>query len=371
MTYVVRPVRDLLRQSDLDRALRLLSNGEVLLAPTDTVYGLFARGLDLTTMRKLDHIKGGRRSPYALLFDHWESVEHIIGEVDLRRKRVVKTLLPGPVTLILPDASPEREEFRRGSSGLGVRISADPLIPRLVEELGTPLWGTSANRTGGMDPVDFNAVEPSILESVAMAFDLGPTLYREHSTIIDLTRFPYSVVRPGAWLTRCQEALKAAAEPIIVEIICSGNICRSPIAQAILQNELGQPENSGVIVRSSGLDALDGEPASSPMVQIGLDNNINLSYHRSTRTELRDLDQCDLILTVTPTHRDRLLALNSELTNKVRLLGEPIGVEAIPDPYGYDREEYLKVFHIINEACHQWAEILRPATLNYTESYKQ
>jgi len=360
---LVRIMRDRIRPADLDRVLNLLTNRELIIAPADTVYGAFGKAFDAEVANRLNRLKGDRREPYAALFANFEQLEGTIGELDLRRRRIAKTLLPGPVTLILPHFNRLPAEFRQGSECIGVRVSSDALIPEICSRLNAPLWGSSANRSGGVDPVDFLSIDKRVLEEAALALDAGPTLFHQASTIVDLSAMPFKIKRPGPWQARIEQTLKKALMPVKILVLCSGNICRSPLAAALLQNLIGDAHKTGIEIASAGLDAVPGETASFMMVQIGYEWGIDLTAHRARMAASEIYKSVDLILAAAVTHRERIIKIDPKAVDKVRLLGEKIGVDSIPDPYERGEEAYRASAELIRQAVEAWAEWLKPARL--------
>lgn len=129
-------------------------------------------------------------------------------------------------------------------------------------------------------------------------------------------------------------------------MVCTGNICRSPLAESLMQSELQRLGVDDAAVSSAGTGAWEGAPASEGAYLIGLEHNVDLSHHRA-RLLTRDLvRESDLILTMARHQRARVEDLGGE--GKVYVLGEYAGltgVEAeVSDPFGADLEVYRETF---------------------------
>src|SRR5574338_590091 len=124
--------------------------------------------------------------------------------------------------------------------------------------------------------------------------------------------------------------------------VCTGNTCRSPLAEALLRHELERRNIESVEVGSAGTGAWDGAPASEGAYLVGLEHGLDLSSHRA-RLLTRDMvQQAELILTMARHHRARVHELGGE--GRTHVLGEyagGTGPEAeVSDPFGGDLELY-------------------------------
>ncbi|MGH7671374.1 MAG: low molecular weight protein arginine phosphatase [Gemmatimonadales bacterium] len=127
-----------------------------------------------------------------------------------------------------------------------------------------------------------------------------------------------------------------------VLLVCTGNICRSPLAEALLVRTLRERGLEGVTVTSAGTGAWDGAPASEGAYLVGLERGLDLSGHRARLLTRELVDQADLILTMARHHRARVDELGGE--GRVFVLGEYGGREGdeaeVSDPFG----GYLDVY---------------------------
>jgi protein arginine phosphatase len=127
-----------------------------------------------------------------------------------------------------------------------------------------------------------------------------------------------------------------------VLLVCTGNICRSPLAEALLVRALKDRTMNGVTVGSAGTGAWDGAPASEGAYLVGLERGLDLSGHRARLLTRELVDSADLILTMARHHRARVDELGGE--GRVFVLGEYAGREGdeaeVSDPFGGDLDVY-------------------------------
>ena len=129
-------------------------------------------------------------------------------------------------------------------------------------------------------------------------------------------------------------------------LVCTGNTCRSPMAEAMLRQKLQERGVDGVLVSSAGSGAWDGAPASEGAYLVALEHGLDLSSHRA-RLLTRELTAAaDLVLTMARHHLARVEQLGA--AGKVHLLGEYAGREGpaaeVRDPFGGDLDGYRETF---------------------------
>ena len=139
--------------------------------------------------------------------------------------------------------------------------------------------------------------------------------------------------------------------------VCTGNTCRSPLAEAIARRILAEAGKDNVIVESAGTSAWDGSPASDEALLVGVERNIDLSGHRSRRLTPEMVEQADLVLVMSPEHLTRVREMDPT-ANAYLLAGYGSGEgarHAISDPFGGDLDAYRET---ADELERQLTEIL-------------
>lgn len=202
---VVLPV-DPLRpdRAPVARAARVIRRGGLVAFPTETVYGLGADGLNPEAVKRLFAAKGRPQdNPFIL---HVASVEQAWALVDWERGRggareaagqLAARFWPGPLTLVLPAAPVVPREVTAGLDTVAIRMPDHAVALALIEEARCPLAGPSANVSGRPSPTAAEHVLEDLEGRIEMILDAGPTGVGVESTVLDLTRRPPVVLRPG------------------------------------------------------------------------------------------------------------------------------------------------------------------------------
>lgn len=192
-----------MRPEEVETFERCISVGGVALFPADTVYGLGTEPDSLEGVERLYRLKGrAPDKPAAVMFFQLESALAALPELGERTRAAVERLLPGAVTLVLPNPArryplacgPEPER-------LGVRV---PSLTGELEPLaavGWPVLQSSANRSGGADARRVPDVDESVRAGVDLVLDAGE-LPGTPSTVVDLTGYEddgsWELLREGA-----------------------------------------------------------------------------------------------------------------------------------------------------------------------------
>lgn len=202
-------------QDDIKTAAALLRGGELVAVPTETVYGLAGNGLDEAAVREIYEVKGRPAvKPLSLMVPGREAIALYCEEIPPQAYTLAERFWPGPLTLVLK-AKPEVPEIlRAGGETVGLRCPDHPLTLALLREAGVPFAAPSANPSGAESPKTAQAVRDFFDGKIAAIVDGGPCGLGKESTLLDLSRAPYRILRQGAL---AKEEIEAAlAEELCV-----------------------------------------------------------------------------------------------------------------------------------------------------------
>ena len=136
-------------------------------------------------------------------------------------------------------------------------------------------------------------------------------------------------------------------------VVCTGNICRSPIGEYILRRELPNKK-----IDSAGTGALVGKNADPKAIKIAAEHGIYLKEHKVQQFTPSIGHQYDLILVMEKAHLEQIAHIAPELRGKTMLFGHWIGQKDIPDPYLKSEEAFSSVYTIIEKSAKCWIEKL-------------
>ena len=180
------------------RLIDALRAGQPVLLPTDTVYGLAAEATRPEHAQRVYELKGREEAqPSALLAADVEALLDCLPELRGALEVVIRALLPGPYTLVVPNPA---ERFRWLTGGradaIGVRVPELPEPASRVVAAVTCVVATSANEPGGPNPARLDEVPARIRAACGAELDVGP-LPGTPSTVLDLTGGEPRVLREG------------------------------------------------------------------------------------------------------------------------------------------------------------------------------
>jgi len=186
------------RAEDLANAVAALKRGEVIVFPTETLYGLGADALDAAAVEKVCQLKG--RDPYSpipVLVADREMLGRLVAEVPSLAEKLIVRFWPGPLTIVLPARSDIPPPLINAKGGIGVRISSQPTATKLVEAVARPLTATSANPSGQPPAQTAEQAKKYFAGRVDVFVDGGELTSRTGSTVVEVAGEAIRIIRAG------------------------------------------------------------------------------------------------------------------------------------------------------------------------------
>lgn len=185
-------------ESSIARAAAALSAGELVILPTDTVYGIVAAaGVEAAVNAIFTAKQRPPGQPLQLLFSTITRIEDF-AELTSSARTIIDALGPGAWTAIVPRAKGWTSPSLAGGDTVGIRIPGHPVVAAVVDAFGAPLAASSANRHGNPSPTTCQEAIADIGDHCAVAIDGGPATEGIDSTVIDCTGDTPTILREGA-----------------------------------------------------------------------------------------------------------------------------------------------------------------------------
>ncbi len=343
-------------------AAEALRAGRLVIFPTETVYGVAANAASPVAMRTLREFKQiSEARPFTVhIADPADAAQYVVDAPRLLH-RLARRAWPGPLTLVAeaPDPSrapiaarfPEAINELYSDGTIGLRCPDHYAARELLRAADVPIVASSANRTSHPPPTDVQSAIAEMGEYAAIAVDGGPTDLRLASTVVRVRGEGWEILRKGAIDER---RLKRMAVSEIL-FVCTGNTCRSPMAEVMFRAKLAAALNVspdrleavGFRVSSAGIAAGAGAPISSGSLQALQARGLDGSSHISRPLTLERIGSAERIFGMTREHIVAAGAIAPGSAGRIELLrpGGPIS-----DPVGGGPEEYAECAKQIESA---------------------
>lgn len=339
-------------EHQIDRAAEAITAGELVVIPTETVYGAAGLLTNPTAREKLQALRDSNTvAPFTIHVPDATAAARYLGPVGELGQRMLNKLWPGPVGLVFDVPPDRRAEISRDTGlpestlfddhgSITLRCPDDPVAQAVLARVNGPVVLTAVGGASSQSsPAEALAAE--LDGQVAIVLDAGTTRYHQPSTIVKVSGDGYRVVRKGVYDERIIERLLRTT----VLFVCSGNTCRSPMAEAIARHLLADAhgigeaelEKKGITVMSAGAFAMPGMRATPQGVEAVKAMGADLSQHRSRQLTPELIHQADAIFTMGRGHAQAVLSMAPSAGQKVMTL-DPSG--DIDDPIGGNLELY-------------------------------
>ncbi len=211
-------------------AAELISRGELVALPTETVYGLGANGLDPTAVAKIFEAKGRPQdNPLILHVAQAEDMEKICRDIPQNAYLLAERFWPGPLTMVLPVRDVVPKETTAGLSTVAVRCPDCQVTRQIIALAGVPVAAPSANLSGKPSTTTAQHVLHDHNGRIPAVVDGGPCRVGLESTIVDLTEQPPRLLRPGGITL---EQLREVLGTVTVDKAVTGSVSGDAVVKA-------------------------------------------------------------------------------------------------------------------------------------------
>ncbi len=183
----------------LDRAAALIKQGETVVFPTETVYGLGADALNPDAVLKIFKAKNRPAdNPLIVHVSSFAMIEEVSSDFNEMAKTVAKHFMPGPITLVMKKKDHIPDAVSAGLPTVGIRFPKHPVARALIEKAGTPISAPSANISGTVSATTFSDVYRDLNGRVGGIVQGDDCEFGIESTVLDVTGEAPVILRPGS-----------------------------------------------------------------------------------------------------------------------------------------------------------------------------
>ena len=336
------------------RAVQVLSEGGVVAFPTETVYGLAASALDEKAVGRLLALKSREAAkPLALAIKSADEARDYAPDLCRLGQRLARRCWPGPVTLVVDDSHPESlvrqlplkvQQAVSPLQTIGLRVPGHEVVLDVLRMLAGPMTLTSANHAGKPEAVTATEVIDAFGDELDLVLDDGPCRFGQPSSVVRIRDGRLEILRAGVVPERTLQRLSS----LLILFVCTGNTCRSPMAEALCRDMMAKRlgcgidelEDRGVLVMSAGIAAMSGGRAAAEAVATMDELGLDLSGHETQPLTEPLVRHADVIYAMTRSHREAIVAQWSSAAERTRLLS--VDGSNISDPIGGQIDRYRR-----------------------------
>ncbi len=324
----------------------------IFLHHTGNMFGIGCSAFSKTAIEKIDHLKQRKdQKGYIVLFPEIVWLEKYRIKISPKIKRLMQQYFPGNLTILLED--PENNfPLVSDQKKVAVRIPSSKFLRNFIRKINIPIVSTSINFSGEKPLIDLEQIRNQ--KRNWFDFEVLPKNIEQDeikpSTIIDYQKNELICLREGSIKF---EKIKRSFESPLILFVCTGNICRSPMAEYYLRKLIAE---KGLEFRVSSAGFINSDIRISPnSYEVMKKDGIDASKHISTQINRELISDSWLILTMTENHKQNIIKIEPNSKNKVFTLSEYCGKKFclmscdIDDPFGLEIYFYRETYKMIKE----------------------
>ena len=354
--------------ADIERAVAVLNEQGLVGLPTETVYGLAARADMPAAMERLSKLKQRpiNDKPFTLHIGRRDELDRFVPNITPANNVFINRAWPGPITIVFELNNEQIKAIERAMTAeqiaaiyhkgtVGIRLPDHPIAQKLLTATAGPVVAPSANLAGAAPPNCAEDVLEQLNGKIDLLLDAGPTRYAQPSTIVKIDKNnARKILRQGV----IDAGTIGRMANLDILFVCTGNTCRSPMAEGICKKLLAEKSGcsvdqlteKGYKIHSAGIMGCVGASATPQAVQAARQLDVDISEHKGRRLSEELIEAADFIFCLDSSHYKSLEYLNDETKKKGQLLAENKNVE---DPLGMELRQYKKCAELIRKSLAQ------------------
>lgn len=349
-------------EGQIKRAAAVVEAGGLVAFPTETVYGIACRVAG-DSLGRLDGVKGRQSEKrYTLHIGVAGEIEKYVPRMSLRAEKLIGNAWPGPLTVVFEMDAEAVEKQRQvvgdevfrclyRDSSIGVRCPDNLIAAKLLRAADCPVVAPSANPAAAAPAVSADEVMGYFEGKIDMVLGGGRCRGGKNSTVVKIGKKDITVLREGGYSL---EQIKAMWKVQIL-FVCTGNTCRSPMAEGLCRKYLAQKlgcevdelDQMGYKVVSAGVMGLSRSGASPEAIAVCKAMGADIASHGSRPVTERLVEDSDIVFVMCESHRRQILAVWPQVEKKCFLLADDKNVS---DPIGGSYEIYEACAAMIADA---------------------
>ncbi len=321
---------------------------------------MFGMGASIDSQEALDKIaklkSRDSKKGFIVLVSNLNTILDAIDEASPRIIRLLEQYSPGNLTFVLRCSDPRYSKVAENGY-VAFRIPQNPILCYFIDKIGSPIASTSINQNAFPPESDLKI----IVKKYMSWFDFGFTPYKTFRFADDQAS---TIIKLSDKIECIREAslpfyeIKQSYEKSMILFVCTGNVCRSPIAEYLLKKKI-EDENLPFRTASAGV-LQDGMVISANSSALLLEASIDATSHLSRKLTEDIVRDSWLILTMEESHKEFFAKKFPQYRHKVFTLLEFCGGEGdIDDPYQENIEKYRTAYKIIEKNVNCLIDILK------------